>query len=265
MKSYNRKIQVIVGERGKTGIKKTENRISFKVPMTSSRYPNKATVKIWNVGESFSGFFDKKDLVLELRAGYGTPEIIFTGEVKKVTADNSTPEDQIVILECSGGGRPYRGARVSKTWSGQVKLKEVVTEIADAFGVPVDLDDRIDDITLKNGYTIFGPARDELQDLAESLGFDWFFQNERIVTTQANKPLDNPAVLLSSSTGLIGRIQKTSNGVSGKCLLNPSITPKSIVKIDTINTTGYFEVLKVEHSGDRFSDEFYTSFESRII
>ena len=265
---FGRNVSVVVGKRGQTGRQFDDYRISFDVPMTAKKFPNKAKVEVYNIDQKFSGQLDDEDLVLQLFAGYGdTPGLIFSGEIRKGRATTSrNGPDLITRFECSGGGRAFRSARISKSWERGTTMKTVLTDLAKSFGTSFRIPPNIEDVQLESGFSAFGPSRDVMDTLTESLGLDWFPENDEIKVLEKNSDLGTTAVVISSSTGLINDVEKTNKGISFTTLLNPRLTPRRVVDVRGDFVKGFYMIQKVQHRGDSgFSREFYTKVEAKAI
>jgi len=127
---------------------------------------------------------------------------------------------------------------------------------------------------------MYGNSKNYIRGIADSTGFAWSMQDEKINFVKQTTYLPGTAVVLTSKTGLIGTPQQTNEGVNCRCLLNPFIKIAGRVQIDNrsverlkinlsvpnsaanipapVNADGIYYVLVVEHKGDTRGTDWYS-------
>ena len=266
---FNRKVILRIVPESGGGVEIGELRIDFSIDKTAHRHPNKATIEVYNLNKDLSAMCETKGTSFELFAGYdGDVGLIFrgsarTGKNSKGVKTISNGVDRITQIEAASGAKYYTTAKINKAFGADVTYRQILDEISKTFGdvklrVPkeINLDEKI------TGASAFvGRSADVLDQLAMSLGFDWFDDDGAIVITTPDGDTGETAVLLTPSTGLIGPAIKTSKGVDGVSLINSGVRAKRIVEIRTSEVTGFYRVRSVTHKGSSgYSKEFYTQF-----
>lgn len=84
---------------------------------------------------------------------------------------------------------------------------------------------------LSRGKVLFGMARTYAADWARTNGLRWSIQNGELVAVPITGYRPGEAVILSSTTGLIGVPRATYGGVTVRALLNPLIRIGCLVQI----------------------------------
>jgi hypothetical protein len=258
---FDRKVVVkLIGTDG-FGVEIDGLDISFKVEKTKARHPNKAKIEIFNLDKVTAAKAEAPGASVELYAGYpGTLALIFRGQMRKgkvKTKLNGT--DRVTTIEAGAGLKLFSESRINKSYGTEVSYRQVLEDIGKSFGSKIRIPDGID-ASEKTGGVLIGRSADVMESLADSLGFDWFFDDDdALVITAKGADTGETAILLSEKTGLIGEVVKTNKGIEATALLNAGIKPKRLVEIRTIDVKGFFRVQEVEHEGDNFGGQsFYT-------
>lgn len=266
----NKTVRVVIGPAGGTGVEIEGLKIKATIDRTKSSKPDKAKIEIFNLGDDLARFVEDTSQrnVIQLFAGYdGTAPRVFAGEIRRGRARSRMEgEDMITRIEAKDGGGAYRSARLTKSWRRGVRASEVIAELARAFNTPISIPPGLDDFEITEGLTASGAARDTLDTLAESLGFEWAFEDGKIVTTRAGGDTGQTAPLLTFDTGLIS-LERTDKGVSVKALLNRQIRPRRLVAIQSDNPAvdGFFIVTKLKEEIDSREGPYFSSFEARQV
>jgi len=136
-------------------------------------------------------------------------------------------------------------------------------------------------LALSRGKTMFGMTRDYARDWSNKYGYSWSIQNGQFVVVPITGYRPGEAVVLSSTTGLIGVPEATSGGVKVRALLNPLIRIGCLVQIAqsdlnqitmqqqglslapavaTVTTAaGFYRVLVSDFEGDTRGDAWYVN------
>lgn len=286
---YLRKCSLIVST-GSEGIELSEFRIRFQVIAADVDAPNTAIVKVYNLAQTTAKRIEKEYQNVVLQAGYrdGNFGIIFRGTIKQIRRGRESATDTFVEMYCADGDLAFNFATINKTMAAGSSLQDRANAIveaakaADPTVTAVNISALGTGGVLPRGKVLFGMARDEMRDVADTGGVSWSIQDGQIVVIPYTGYLPGEALVLTSRTGLIGIPEATNNGVSARILLNPAVKVGTRVKIDntSINTTtvrqqgfprytdinfpasvtedGVYRVLVAEHAGDTWGDEWYT-------
>jgi hypothetical protein len=261
---YNRKASLIIGN-ASTGVELTGLRIVFEVKKTSTSHANTANIKVYNLAAETRNMILAKKTALILRAGYGDAyplPLLASGVVQRVEHASQPPEVETDI-EIRDGGLGLDGAQFRKAYAAQTPLAQIVRDIAATMS----------DVTLGSMLAVAsgkipskrcfsGPARLALDKLASAFGFEWSVQNGVLQVLERKKGTTNTqvsATVLSKTTGLIGAPTKTNAGCKATSLLMPHILPGTFIKTEHEFCSGTYKVLTVEHKGDTYGDDDWTT------
>lgn len=279
-----RRVKVVVGPPGQEGIEigggsPPFTRITFQTKKTKNRHPNKCKIEIYNLDPTTAAFIesDERRNSVQLFAGYQgslqtaqdneAPGLIFSGEIRRGKARTALKgAERITTIQASDGGAGYRSARIFKSFSGQVTAFDVIKELGKAFNATIRVPADISDQPIDDASTYAGRAADVMQSLSESLGFNWWFEDDEIVIVSNDGDNGETAYLLSPETGLVDSPQKTDKGVNLQCLLNPSLRVKRVVEVQAKDVRGFYRIQQLEHRGDSWGgNDFNTLLECKAV
>lgn len=275
-KLYLRKVKLSVSNA--SGLKDfTGLRIKFDIEKTNEGKPNKAKISIYNLNDDSRRMLEDFKSRIILSAGYEqTYGVIFSGNIikSKIVKKKSlvkTPVqhkfeavDIVTEIEAGDGDNKYRNARLHRAFPVGTKLREVINELANAFGLPanIDFESIAKDYQFKYGFSIDSLCRFALDELCKTHGLEWSIQNEILQIISKDKTTKSGAIILNPHTGLIGSPTRMTNGVEFDSLLQPALQPGCLVKIESKFINGSFKVRKVTHSGDSHEGEFLSKCEA---
>lgn len=288
---YNRKVTLILVE-GEKGLDLSEFRVSFKTEQQDRESPATAAIRVYNLSKDtikrIRGEFSK----VVLQAGYeGEEGVIFQGTIKQFGIGRETPTDTYLDILAADGDQAYNYATVNKTLaagSSPADRVKVATDAMTPMGVTPGYAPSYTGGILPRGKVLFGLARAVLRQETRSQGQSWSINNGRVHILPLSGYLPGEAVVLSSTTGLIGIPEQTIDGIRARCLLNPKIVVGGLVQIANglINQTvqqnpdgpkiaynsyagvqlladvtndGFYRVIVAEHEGDNRGRPFYTN------
>ena len=263
MKFWNRKIELIIA--GKKYIYDEQDRksihIDFDVPFTTSKDPDVADIRIYNLSDISVGAIIK-DAEVVLNAGYGNNiGNIFTGKVSSIRTDWEGPTKVTTVLAVD---KAENKRRINKTYVAGTKASFIMRELANLLGVKVVEIKPVNDITYKKGKVISGDAYTELSKLAKETKSKMYINKGQLYIRADNKGTETGFVL-NRNTGLIGSPQRIEEeDENGKkivkyqvnCLLNHNITKDSMIRIESKALNLQTRVLEGKHTSD---------FESELI
>lgn len=275
---------LVVGNTG-SALDLSELRIKFSVKHSESQTPNTADIRVYNVDPKTTVAIRKEFTRVILQAGYpGNVGVIFIGNIKQIIAGRESATDTFIDLNCGDGDRAYNFAIVNTTLkAGSTPMDQIKTAASSMSGKGVGLGSTgtLPATSLPRGKSMYGNSRDYLRNVAQSTKNSWSIQNEKITLVPVASYLPGEAVVLTSDTGMIGTPEQTNQGVNVKCLLNPSIRPNGLIKIDNasiqrlkinlqnpkdpvnvappLTADGTYYVLLTSHEGDTRGVSWYTS------
>ena len=176
---FDRRVRVKVISNDGEGVVIDGLRISFKVEKTKSKHPNKAKVEIYNLDPTTAARCEAPNTAIELYAGYGAdPPLVFRGQTRKGKVKTTLKTvDRITSIEAGAGLKIYNESRVNKSYSTQVTYGQILNDIAKTFGTKIRIPADID-TSEKTGGVLIGRSADAMESLSDSLGFDWFFDDD---------------------------------------------------------------------------------------
>lgn len=258
---YKRRVVVTVGAPGETGRRWANLRVNGKVTKTKRRKPNKATFQIYNLSDDSIGFIQGSGNSILVEVGYvGDEELIFVGNIDdaKVKRD-SGGVDRVLEIEAADARVTYQRAKIFETYDPPLDGATLIRRIASSAGLNIATIPEFEALDYPMGYSIAGPMREALNEVAEDHGLEWSIQNGELVFAKAGEGTREEAFVVSSRTrNLIGSPTKKKRNVSFQCLLTGKVKPKRIVRLESQEFTGFYVPSKVEYVFDSgFEDTFY--------
>lgn len=240
-------------------------RVDFDVTKTLGGSPNEAKISIYNV-DYFEGLVERaqsRDLRVRLLAGYDIPKLIFEGNPIPNGVDYERDGvDNVLTLEAKDGYNSYKRARLNTSFSTQTSLRELIDEAAGELGIPTGTISVPNDIQLTQGGAFSGQASDLLDRLADSAGADWSIQDGALQFLPANETNTNQGPLFSTDLKNLISYSDTDYGVKIKTILHATINPGDKFKLEHPDREGSFKARKVQYTGSRWQNDFYTTIEA---
>jgi hypothetical protein len=92
--------------------------------------------------------------------------------------------------------------------------------------------------TYNRAVTLVGMARNILSNIAKTKQATASYQQEQVTIVKNGQSAPGAAIVLNSTTGLIGMPTQTIQGIMARCLLNPAIHCHSQVQINQTDIQG---------------------------
>lgn len=253
--------------------------IKFTIDQTPNALISYAEITIYGLSRERRAAIYQEYTEVSLVAGYFDRYAqIFRGNIRNVEIGREGPESYVKLF-CYSGGKAWDEAIVNQSFGPNTPQLDIIRAVAETFGLPVEI---VGDFSALpraiKGRTI--PATSSklvMMSLAREHGFDWQIRNNRltIVKHGAQRPGAEP-VIYSPSRGLIGSPQITAKGVDVKVLLDSSIKPFDLFRVEAETGTltdsnvyhrtysgsdahGIQVVYGVQHSGDFYGDDWSTT------
>jgi hypothetical protein len=275
----------------------SEFRFRFSTQADDEESPNNANIRVYNLSPSLIKSIKGEFSRVRVQAGYGDNfGLIFEGSIRQYRIGRENMTDTYLDILAADGDEAYNFAMVSQSMAaGSTGMDRIQAVILAMKKQGVDLGKVVvPDFggTNPRGKVLWGLGKQLMRDEVRSVEATWSIQNGKVNIIALDKYLPGQAVVLTSSTGLIGRPEQTQDGIMAKCLLNPKIEVGGLVKIDnaSINQTsfvnngfessqgipyntwgngykmladvssdGVYRVFVAEHEGDTRGTPFYTN------
>jgi hypothetical protein len=217
---FNRKYAVYIGPQGQPGIKYTDLRVTFDIDKTSSSGANKAKIDIYNMSQSSRTQYAKKGLLIRLDAGYqNLLQTLYIGDIERSSAKRSGSEI-IMTFEAGDSARALINSHFDKGYPSGTSAKTIINDLANELGVTVGIITGVQDVIYNNGVTFNGSVKRALEVLVKNQGLEFSVDNGILQIIPITKTNGQTAVVLSSSTGLIGVPSYKDSGIEFQALLN---------------------------------------------
>jgi len=290
-KQFGRKLSFTVTDNNGNGLDLSNLRVTFKVEQSDIETPNLLIVTIYNLSDDTSNRIGGEFTNVNLQAGYegGSYGQIFMGNIKWIERGKEKNTDKYLRIWAGDGDQAYNFTVCNQALAAGTSAKEVMDYLKGKFaengvGKAADFDHFVGVIppqALSRGKVMFGLAREHMRDWSTKNGFRWSTQNGNLVLVPITGYRPGTAVVLSSTTGLIGTPKADQGGVTARCLLNPNIVIGGLIQLnhDDINTlttsqlglkyastsisaattwAGLYRVMVAEHEGDTRGQPWYT-------
>lgn len=291
---FGRQASLIVST-GTQGLDLSQLHFKFQTRNADEQAPNTLYVRVYNLADSTVKTIQKEFTTITLQAGYadGNYGIIFSGTIKQFETGRERNVDSFLDIWAADSDEFYNFSVISLSLAAGQTPQQVIDAIQAAPSVNgVAALPYATDATgliagagagtaqaLSRGKTMFGMTRDYARDWAQKYGYRWSMQNGQFVVVPITGYRPGEAVVLSSTTGLVGIPEATNDGVRARALLNPLIRIGCLVQIAqsdinqitlqqqglqyapavaTVTTAqGFYRVLVAEHEGDTRGQPWY--------
>ena len=141
----------------------------------------------------------------------------------------------------------------------------MIRDVAKSVGVGLgNLESKISGALLDGWGSVFtqgtvasGSAVKELTGLLRGAGMSWSIQDGTMQVLGVDSALEGTAVLVSSSTGMLGSPSIDHKGiVNVKMLLIPDVFPGRKLRIESEELQGFYRVIRAKYSGDSAGDDW---------
>lgn len=294
---YGRKCKILIADKNNDAWDVSQLRCIFKVEKSVFPTVNFAEVKIYNLESNTENAFIKEGSRIIIEAGYDgfiqtdatengesvkvqSPKQygkIFDGEVVQILRDREDNIDYTLTLIAYDGDAYLNRSFIKFSVNKGMNQRQMIDQIAVKATSPADVGHISTDLsskTLPRGKVFFGAPKGYLRDIARDNNANLWLDDGQIVIAKVTDIPKGQALVLSPQTGLIGVPQQTQEGIQYRCLLNPSITLFSLVKLDNtivrqlklamgqlpamLDDDGQYQTAKVVFTGDTRGNDWYT-------
>ena len=245
--------------------------------------PKNMQMRIYNPSPDTVRKILEEGSAVTLSAGYeGSFGQIFTGAIIQKRVGRESATDTYLDISAVDGDAILNNAIISIPIPSGTNSYARLNTIGRAAGFTINQNDiPTNGAALSRGRVCFGLARDHLRTLCATEGVDWSINDGMVDIISQSAYRNGDTILLNSATGLIGFPTQTYEGISFRCLLNPSIQQGSKVQIDNANiqqlavdlgftsaakneyipkldADGIYKILYITTTGDTRGDAWYT-------
>jgi len=241
-------------------------RIAFEIEKnTLGSSSNHSKIAIYNLStESRQKIV--KGWSLQLQAGYdGAVGTIFVGNVFNVKSERKGA-DIITVLECLDGGSAISYGTFDKSYGKGTPLYQILQDVAKAMSLTSDTNPSgvnagvvigLPDFKIGYSFTAIGACKDTLDKLLKPLGLGWSVQNGAL-TILPQTSHSGQAILMSSTSGMIGVPSFNNDLLSFKSLLNPKVIPNALIKMvsENVALNGFYKINLAKYEGDTHENKW---------
>lgn len=287
---FNRKATLILSE-GEKALDLSAMHFTFRTVQQDVESPNNCSIRVYNLSEPTVKQALREFSRVTLQAGYEEAAgVIFQGTIKQFRVGRENATDTYLDILAADGDLAYNQSIVAKTLAAGSTPDQRIKAAIEAMGgqgVGPGASMAYTGGILPRGKVLFGMARALLRQEVQSQNATWSINNGKvdIIPLAGYKP--GTAVVLNSTTGLIGRPEQTVDGLKARSLLNPRLTIGGLIQIDnksinqtiqqnpdaapipfnqytglqnlaTVAADGLYRLYVVEHVGDTRGTEWYS-------
>lgn len=280
--NWNRQYRCAIGQPGQSGVLLGEGvgesgmplHISFSVEKGDKESNNTASVKFWNLGPTTIAEIERKNAVLELRAGYGANlPLILAGDISTATTEQENA-NMVTTIEVVDGLVAVRDTYISISFTKKTTGMKIIESIANSMGISKLISERarkiLEQKIFTNGYSFVGAAKTVLQKVCGTCGLSWSIQNGVLQIVVIGDTISTKAYVLSADSGLLGipkeitlsgtnkdsQKQEGQKGYEVRYFLNGAIGVDDLIMLDSKKVKGYFKVCSIAINGDNFDGEW---------
>jgi hypothetical protein len=271
-------------------------RCTFQVQRYALYYANQALITIYNLNATTENSIIQQGYRIIVEAGYdpngdgkGNYGQIFDGTILMCNRFKQNGTDYILQILALDGADFLKSAYCSFTYLKGQTARDVINTITNKAAVPIKLgyaSPVFDTIPYSKGSVVHGLAKDTLSDIAKTHNGTWFIDNGQLYIIAysddaATLPMGLQAIELNEKTGLIGNPQLSQQCVNARMLINPQVSPYSLVHISSelitqalvtfdsssgsisnpvlsaLDPEGLYRVISVTFTGDTRGNDWY--------
>lgn len=263
---WGRKCKILIAKKSGEAIDVSTLRCLFKVTKIGLSPVNFAEVTAHNLSvqtenmvieesdrliieAGYSGYLEEQEKgsakQVKSDARYGK---IFDGEIVQAIRDKDENNvDYRLMIIAIDGDQGLNLNFVKMTANKGINQRDIVNYAAGQAKVPLEvghISPDIGDKVLPRGKVFFGEPKKYFRQVAQDNNGTYWVEDGQLVVAKLTDIPPGEALVLTPKNGLIGTPQQTIDGVYFKCLLDPRIRLRTMVKIDN----SYIRQMKLEAS-----------------
>jgi hypothetical protein len=251
-------------------------RVRFKIKRDIVWTPNAGSIEVFNLSPENRAKAQGKNHRVTLLAGYGfNLRQVAVLSAQQINHKHEGP-DWISKFEGGDAGRHHFHARVNKSYAAGTPQAQAVKDTLGALGVVPQsslklLNERAGGRTFKNGKVLYARAVEEARYLLRELGLEYTVVDEEVLLFPKDGTTTEVHVI-SPDSGLVGSPEyaapptpKQPQLLKVKTLMIPELRPGSLVVVRSATHNGEFRCRSVEHSGDTWANEWFSTLELQAL
>ena len=231
-------------------------RFTFQVTHGVIQTPKTLRVRVYNLSDATAKKIkESADTSITLTAGYDeNADEIFIGTIRQALFGRENPTDTYLDLFAATAEAADAETMTSQTFASGWEHTDIQQQCAKDMAIANITAGAFPQISGSGARpkVVYGMTRDVCRVTARSTASVYAINDTKLDFVQPrelSKVGDSESfVVLRPDTGLIGIPIQTPDGVQATCLLNPSIKPKSLVKIYSQNDSGSRTVIQQEQA-----------------
>lgn len=224
---------------GGQGLELGALRITFNVHKKTLQTPDLFDCRIYNLSPETRQKIMQFGRV-QLSAGYQFANygMIFDGTVVQYRHGKENPTDTYLEI-IAGDGDKLNGATSFRRFDAGTKESEAISTLVKDTGFPLGyISQSIGNQQLVRPWVIAGTTQQYLREMAQKYGSTFWVDQGKLYMVTHDEYLNNEAVVLAPTTGLVDIPEDTPNGIQCRCLINPKIKLGGRVKLDKTLISG---------------------------
>lgn len=293
---FLRQARLTISPPGEEGRAFENLRITFNISKTISPEPNKAFIRIYNLSRESRNRILMRSNLVQLEVAYSDAPLstLFFGDLRFVS-HKKVKADWISELECGDGDPAWRDIRVNEFSGPNTQVSQVFRTMKEVYdrelrqiignvesSVYAGYDQVVSQISgeatsntnaapseasasFLNGISLSGKFGRVMTNICNRAGLNFFINNQTIYIIQKNAILDMEPIVVSPTSGLIGRpVITESGGLSGSTLILPGMIPGRgiVVESQELVENQDFKLTRINFDGDTYDKGWYANFEA---
>ena len=263
----------------------SEFQVYFEVHQAFVGTPNWATIRVYSLSRELQQLILKEFAYADLAVGYGSKDDVsrlFYGQVRQVNGglrDNSV--DSFTDFICQDGDYGYNWSTVSKTLRAGHGYNDMLEVLGDSFkekSLSVGYIGALPTVKFPRGRVMYGASRDHMTRVADNVNSEWTIRDGVIKMVPYESYEPGQAVVVASSTGMIGLPKQTLDGISFRMLIDPKVRDGSLVELENdviqaqdipvnqgaaldipgYDPNGIYKVYSIDHTGDTRGKQWFS-------
>lgn len=276
---FDRVCKIIIENKARITIENCK--IKFEIIKSAKPKENMAKIEIYNLAPDTRRMITEEESICRILAGYSKNEGLIEigqGDISKIK-HNRDKTEVVTEMYLAEGIRTTRTKPVSfgYGYDTNLKLSTILQEITKQTGKQFKTIDIDENKVITTGYSDVGSLDYVMNNLAVNFNFSWSMQNGIIFIKGDKSSTKREVLLLSPETGLIlhpESVKKVSKKLekseitkmskksrSVQCLLQPKLQIHDVIRLQSQDINGLFEVQKITHNGDIRGNDWYSSLE----
>jgi hypothetical protein len=240
-------------------------RFTVKKDLTSK--PNTCDLTIYNLNADHRLALQRaKSALVQIDAGYvGATSTLFLGDLR-TTYSQREGADWVTQLSAGDGEKAIQTARVNVATRAGGDISQVLDALVRALGVSGgNVAQATSAIRSKGlagafsmGTVLSGSASREMTRILGSVGYTWSVQSGALQLVQLGKSLEQSAILVDETHGMVGSPSVDKDGVvSFRMLIPPDALPGRKIVLKAHELSGQFILQECTFTGDTSQDDWY--------